>query len=131
MLVGMLLINFFQPSGIGGSTIVVIAVFGIMGYFYAKQDVWVTLSDQGIRATGYTGREIRIPWEAMITVNAARKYDMDGIELRLSENDNFLKKQVLSLFIPRAIANSNEFATTVAKLAPVDHPLRKLSDNAP
>lgn len=56
---------------------------------------------------------------------------MKGFEIRLAENGNILKKQVLSLFILKAIADSEAFSVTVSKLAPANHPLRSISSNTP
>lgn len=130
-LLALILAHFFLPKGISGELLVLVAAIGVGGYFYVKQYVWLTLSTEGIAGTGYTNRKIQISWRDAVTINKARVSDMDGFEIRASENDGVLRKQVLSVFIPRAIAETPEFLATVTKVAPTNHPLRTLSGNAP
>jgi hypothetical protein len=131
MLIGLILAHLLVPQGLSTSTVILVAILGGAGYYYAKHHVWVCLSADGICGTGYTGREVQISWHEAITVNTARKSDMDGVEIRLARNDSLLKRSVLSLFIPHAIVTTREFSTALSKLAPADHPLRKISTNAP
>lgn len=130
-LIASIVVHFVLPNGISSSTIILVAAIGVAGYFYARQHVWLRLSADGMSGTGYTNRRVEISWHDTITVTTARMSDMDGVEIRASENDGFVKKRILSLFIPRAIADTPEFSATVAKFAPKDHPLRTLSNNAP
>ncbi len=131
MLIGLILAHFLVPQGLSASAVILVAILGVGGYYYAKQHVWVSLSADGISGNGYTGREIQLPWHEAITVNTARMSDMDGVEIRLAENNNLLERRVLSLFIPHAIVTTREFSTALSKLAPADHPLRGISTNAP
>ncbi|MFM9879284.1 MAG: hypothetical protein ACKVOO_02590 [Burkholderiaceae bacterium] len=111
--------NFILPNGISRDTVIMMASISVAGYFYAKQHVWLSLSADGISGRGYTNRRIEISWHYTITVNTVKKSDMDGVEIRTLENDGFVKKQILSLFIPSAIAVTPEFLAAVAKFAPL------------
>lgn len=130
-MIALILGEFLLPNGISSSTIVLVTASGVAGYFYAKQQVWLSLSADGVGGRGYTNRRVEIDWHDTVTVNTARMYDMDGFEIRASANDGFVEKQIYSLFIPRAIADTPEFSAAVAKLAPTGHPLRTVSNNAP
>lgn len=130
VLPGLVFAHFLLPNGISGSTAVLLAAIVAASYFYAKQHVWLTLSPDGICGTGYTNRKINISWQDTISINPARILNMDGVEILASESGGFVKKQILSLFIPYAISDTLEFSATVGKFAPIDHPLRNLSKNA-
>lgn len=130
LVAGLILAHFLTPNGISISTIILAATIGVAGYFYTKQHVWLSLSADGISGKGYTNRKVEIAWSTAVTMNAARMSNMDGFEIRASENDSAIKRKILSLFIPRAIADTPDFSATVAKFAPTDHPLRRLSGNA-
>jgi hypothetical protein len=131
MLIALVLAHFFLPNGIGGELIFLPLAVGVAGYLYAKQHIWLSLSPDGISGSGYTNRKIKIAWRDTVTINKARVSAMDGFEVRASANDSFVKKQILSLFIPRAIADSPEFSAAVAELAPAGHSLRAVSNDAP
>lgn len=131
LLITMVMVHLLMPNGISSGTIIMVCAIGIAGYFSAKHHVWVSLSADGVSGRGYTNRKVTIFWHDPVVVNTARISDMDGFQIRASENGGFVKKQTLSLFIPRAITDTPEFSESVAKFAPADHPLRALSNNAP
>jgi hypothetical protein len=128
-LIGWGLAYWLTGSGFNTVTTIIVMMIGVGGYFYTKQHVWVRLSTDGIDGTGYTGRNVKITWDQPVTLNATRMSDMDGVEIRLAENDGLLKKQVSSLFIPTPIANTADFAAALSTLAPVGHPLRQMLTN--
>ena len=129
--IGLVVLHFLLPFGISGTTAGTLAAIGVVGYFYTRQHVWFTLSPDGISGSGYTNRKIHISWSDAISINPTRMSDMDGVEIRISENAGLVKKQVLSLFIPRPISDTRGFSDAVGLLAPKDHPLRKLSGTGP
>jgi hypothetical protein len=125
-LIGLGIAHWLSGSGISIVTAVVIVIISVGSYFYTKQYVWVRLSADGIFGTGYTGRNLKISWNQRVTLGNTHISNMEGIEIRLTENDNLLKKKVSSVFIPTPISNTPEFLAVVHKFAPSDHPLKQM-----
>jgi len=104
------------------TTLLVVLVAGL--YFYTKQYKWVYLSSKGIQGLNPRGGKVVIKWGDPITLKPISVFfGIKGLALQLEKNRG-------TLFIPTSIATTAEFQSNLNRVAPQNHPLREVSNNA-
>ncbi|MET3118575.1 hypothetical protein AAKU64_002808 [Undibacterium sp. GrIS 1.8] len=94
-------------------------------YWFAKRKIWVTILPQGIQGSGLTGNKSMIEWSAPVILKAIappRFRSIKGITLFKIDNDGALLPKE-SIFIPKAIFESQSFQSTVNRFAQSNHPI--------
>ena len=64
-------------GALAGAAVLAVAVLAI-AYGFTAHRVWVRLSAAGLSSTGYTGRELSIPWSAGVHIRATRRSGYKG-----------------------------------------------------
>ena len=101
-----------------------LVLFHVGIYFYMIRYKYVYVSSNHIRGESLLGRNVTVLWEEDISLLNVSNYGHSGYNLRTKNLLNFI-------FIPKAIAESQHFQTTIVKFAPINHPLLTLKSNAP
>ena len=94
-------------AALAGAAALVAAIL-LVAYAFSAQRVWFRASARGLAATGYTGRELEIPWSTAVRVSPARRSGQKGHSVVALENAGMFSSGLHSIFIPRAIAESPE-----------------------
>lgn len=129
VLAGFSLLSPQAPLGaLAGAAVLAVAVLAI-AYGFTAHRVWVRLSAAGLSSTGYTGRELSIPWSAGVHIKAARRSGYNGHSVVPTQYAGSLAAGMHTIFLPAAITAGSEFAAGIEAWAPAGHPLRDLVSN--
>jgi hypothetical protein len=115
-------------GALAGAAVLATAVLAI-AYGFTAHRVWVRLSAAGLSSTGYTGRELSIPWSASVHIKAARRSGYNGHSVVPTQYAGSLAAGMHTIFLPAAITAGSEFAAAIEAWAPAGHPLRDLVSN--
>jgi hypothetical protein len=115
-------------AALGGAAALLLLVLAF-GYAATARRVWVTLSAAGVSSVSHLGRRVELPWSASVNVVASRRSGYKGHAV-VEQGAGALPFSASAIFIPAAIASSQEFASKVAAWAPAGHPLRSITRNA-
>ena len=88
-------------------------------YYFTIHHKYIFISPDYLRAKSAFGRNVIIGWNEEIKINETNLNGLSGYNLRNKSLLNFI-------FLPKAIANSDEFQTSVTKFAPKNHILLSL-----
>jgi hypothetical protein len=110
-------------GGLAGAAVLAVAVLAV-AYGFTARRVWVRLSAAGLSSTGYTGREVRIPWSASVHVKPSRRSAYNGHSVVPTQYVGSLAANMHTIFLPAAITGGSEFAAAIEAWAPAGHPLR-------
>jgi hypothetical protein len=116
-------------GALAGAAALAVAVLAI-AYGFTAHRVWVRLSAAGLSSTGYTGREVSIPWSADLHIKTSRRSGYSGHSVVPAQYFGSLRAGMHTIFLPAAITAGSEFAAAIEAWAPAGHPLRELVKNA-
>lgn len=106
-------------------TACILAVLVIGSYLYTKQYKWVYISSAGIQGLSPTGGNVRLEWDEPVTIKSISAFaGIKGFAIKSAKNRS-------ALFIPASIATAVEFQFNLNQVAPKNHPLCKIGNNAP
>jgi len=116
-------------GALAGAAVLAVAVLAI-AYGFTAHRVWVRLSAAGLSSTGYTGRELSIPWSAGVHIRATRRSGYKGHSVVPAQYVGSLAAGMHTIYLPAPITAGPEFAAAIEAWAPAGHPLRELVKNA-
>ena len=102
------------------SAVLVAVILGI-GYWLTKRYRWVYLSATGIQGTSGRGIKVLIPWSEQVMLKRSSYGGIAGVSVQPVGKSG-------AIFLPLPIAASAEFRSKLEQLAPVNHPLRSVSN---
>jgi hypothetical protein len=103
-------------NGLSSGTGFFCILLAVGGYFYLVRHKWVFLSPTHIRGESMSGKQVNVAWADSVTVRRRFLNGLSGFELRA-------EGPLRTLFIPKAIAQSEHFMTVAARYAPKTHAL--------
>lgn len=130
--IGLAIAAAFEANGTQGGFIAFLSIslaFAFTcAYFIAKNRVWIVLSKEGIEGRGFFGLKNTVKWTATsgISLYSSRLASggIQGFTLNALDRDGFAVGFFGSVFIPKAVFESEEFQSGLTEYAPINHGLR-------
>ena len=111
--------SFLRKSQIDLSLVLILAIGHMAAYLLFIRHKYFFISPDYFRGESAFGRNVIIGWNEDFKISEARLNGLAGYKLRNKNIINFI-------FLPKAIATSDEFESAVAKFAPENHILLSL-----
>jgi hypothetical protein len=131
--VGVAIAYFVRPGASLFSLVGSAALVGGVVYFAYRANlrrVWVTLTEEGMRGRDQKLRELAFKWDEAVLVEDGNRFGFKGVVIGCSKNGEKGMRKGDSLFIPAPVLELASFGETLARVAPLSHPLRTKVDGA-
>lgn len=115
----LIIITFIVKIKFNLSVAIFLAAAHVAGYFLIIRHKYIFISPDYFRGESALGRNAIIGWHEEIKVNETHLNGLSGYNLKNKSLLNFI-------FLPKAIANSEDFQSAVAKFSPKNHILLSL-----
>ena len=111
--------NAFMLLVYAGATVVV--------FLLARTRVWNIVSESGLQGRGTFGRTVSAPWTASVILSSIASLAhsrIPGVTMIKVDKDG-IPESTGGIFIPKAILESSDFQSAIARFAPAEHPLAR------